>query len=180
MLSLQVCRSQSSYAIIMPMRKTSLEARAPIDETQASEGRNSPNLNSPQGLSSKRRLQATSLIITSIPILILFVVSFIAYFNALFGNFIYDDNWQIVNNPWIRNIRNVPAIFSKGVLGFAPELGTFNTYRPMVRYHQLPAKALTGNPHTFTSRPGFGVILTRGNHTFLLRLSAVSRRSATH
>jgi tetratricopeptide (TPR) repeat protein len=69
-----------------------------------------------------------------IPILIILFVSFFVYFNALFGDFVYDDILQIVDNPWIRDVRNIPAIFSKDVWAFNPGTAGMvsNYYRPLM------------------------------------------------
>ena len=69
---------------------------------------------------SKVGLQKTTPIIKFIPIFILIFYSFVVYFNALFGDFVYDDRDQIVDNPWIRDIRNIPIIFSRSVWDFRP------------------------------------------------------------
>jgi tetratricopeptide (TPR) repeat protein len=79
----------------------------------------------------KMQLQKTGSTAKFIPILILLLVSFSVYFNALFGNFVYDDKLQIVNNPWITDVRNIPAIFSRSVGGFNPEMVS-NYYRPLM------------------------------------------------
>jgi tetratricopeptide (TPR) repeat protein len=67
-----------------------------------------------------------------IPVLIILLVSFAVYFNALSGGFIFDDEKQIVNNPWIRDISNIPAIFSSNVWGFQWQVLTSNFYRPLM------------------------------------------------
>ena len=73
-------------------------------------------------------------------------VSFSVYFNALFGDFVYDDKYQIVDNPWIRDIRNISIIFSRSVWSFLPGLSTTNYYRPlmhivyMLNYHLFGLK----------------------------------------
>jgi tetratricopeptide (TPR) repeat protein len=69
-----------------------------------------------------------------IPILIILFVCFFVYFNALFGDFVYDDVMQIVGNPWILDIRNIPTIFSKDVWAFNPGTAGMvsNYYRPLM------------------------------------------------
>lgn len=52
------------------------------------------------------------------------------YFNALFNGLVYDDIFQVSGNPWIRDIRHIPEIFSTSVLAFRGS-GT-NFYRPMM------------------------------------------------
>ena len=85
-----------------------------------------------------------------IPILMLLLVSFVLYFNALSGVFVYDDAEQIVGNPWIRDIRNLPTIFSRSVWNFFPGVTTSNYYRPLMHTVYLLTYHLFGlNPWGF-------------------------------
>ncbi|HWR58172.1 MAG TPA: tetratricopeptide repeat protein, partial [Thermodesulfovibrionales bacterium] len=83
-----------------------------------------------------------------VPIIILILVSFGAYFNTLFNDFVYDDNSQVIDNIWIRDVRYIPDIFSKSVWSFLPGNVTSNYYRPimhigyMVSYHIFGLKPL--------------------------------------
>ena len=79
---------------------------------------------------SKVGLQKTTSIIKLIPILILLFVSFAVYFNAIFGDFVYDDQFQIVENRWITDIKFIPEIFSRGFWEFSGSSSNF--YRPLV------------------------------------------------
>ena len=66
-------------------------------------------------------------------IIFVFVVTFIAYFNTLFNGFVYDDIPQVLTNPWIRDVRNIPEIFLSDVWHF--ETGASyapNYYRPLM------------------------------------------------
>ena len=91
--------------------------------------------------SSNGGLRKTTSIIALAPILVILLVSFAVYVNSFSGNFVYDDNKQIVENPWIRDVNNIPTIFSKSVWSFRPRLSTSNYYRPlmhvvyMLNYH---------------------------------------------
>jgi tetratricopeptide (TPR) repeat protein len=64
--------------------------------------------------------------------LVLAALVFATYWNTLSGDFVYDDNEQIVENTWITDSKFLPSIFSSHSFGFAKgkELGT--TYRPLV------------------------------------------------
>jgi tetratricopeptide (TPR) repeat protein len=72
-------------------------------------------------------------------ITIIMLVSLAMYCNALFNGFVYDDSSQIVENPWIKDLRHLPEIFGKSVWDF--EGGLSNYYRPfmhiinMLSYH---------------------------------------------
>ncbi|MFQ5441159.1 MAG: tetratricopeptide repeat protein [Thermodesulfobacteriota bacterium] len=64
-------------------------------------------------------------------ILILFVVACAVYLNTLHNGFVYDDEFVIVNNKWIRDLAYLPEIFSSTLWGF--KLGAdSNYYRPFV------------------------------------------------
>ncbi len=66
------------------------------------------------------------------PILTLVFVSFIVYFNALSGDFVYDDTLQILENQWITDFRNIPTMFSKDVWNFHAWNAITNYYRPLM------------------------------------------------
>ncbi|MBI5234367.1 MAG: hypothetical protein HY880_08430, partial [Deltaproteobacteria bacterium] len=66
------------------------------------------------------------------PMLIIFIVSSVVYLNILPNGFIHDDNNQIVENPWLRDFRNLPAIFFSSVWSFLEEKGQSNYYRPVM------------------------------------------------
>jgi tetratricopeptide (TPR) repeat protein len=100
----------------------------------------------------KAGLKETSSIITFIPILILMIISFAVYWNALSGDFVYDDALQIVNNPWITSIKNIPTIFSRSVWSFQG-LSISNYYRPMMHIVYML------NYHLFGLKPwGFHLV----------------------
>jgi tetratricopeptide (TPR) repeat protein len=67
-----------------------------------------------------------------LPIMIIAVVSFAVYANALGNGFIYDDHSQILKNHLIRDIRNVPEIFRRSAWTFEGAPPTSNYYRPML------------------------------------------------
>jgi Tfp pilus assembly protein PilF len=73
-------------------------------------------------------------------IIAILFASFLVYFNSLYDGFVYDDEFQVVQNHWIRNIKYIPEIFSESVWKFQGIEGT-NYYRPllhlvyMINYH---------------------------------------------
>ena len=90
-----------------------------------------------------------------LPVLIILVVSFAVYFNALSDGFVYDDNFQVLKNQWMKDIRYIPEIFSKSVWSFElrKELSLSNYYRPIM--HLI----YTANYHLFGMRPwGFHLV----------------------
>jgi hypothetical protein len=72
-------------------------------------------------------------------IMILFA-SFAVYFTSLHNGFVYDDNRQVTQNLWIRDVSFLPEIFSKGVWSFEGDHPS-NYFRPlmhviyMLNYH---------------------------------------------
>jgi protein O-mannosyl-transferase len=78
-------------------------------------------------------------VVVGITILIV-IASFAVYLNALANGFVFDDEYQVVRNPWIKSFRNIPTVFSTGVWGFEGA-GPSNYYRPamhllyMVTFH---------------------------------------------
>ena len=69
-----------------------------------------------------------------LPILIVLVVSFAIYFNTLSNGFVYDDNYQVLKNQWIRDSQYIPQIFLKGAWSFETrkEFSVSNYYRPVM------------------------------------------------
>lgn len=65
-------------------------------------------------------------------LLIIFISSFILYSNTLSNDFVYDDNYQIKDNFWIRDFRFLPQMFLKDVWNFRSTDWVSNYYRPMM------------------------------------------------
>jgi tetratricopeptide (TPR) repeat protein len=66
------------------------------------------------------------------PIVIILAVSFSAHFNTLFNDFVYDDSSQVLKNYLIRDIRNIPQIFTRSVWAFQSAPIISNYYRPLM------------------------------------------------
>ncbi len=64
------------------------------------------------------------------PLFLIIAVSLAAYANTLGNGFVYDDNFQVLGNPWIRDARFLPNIFSSCDTGGLT--GNTNYYRPMM------------------------------------------------
>lgn len=60
------------------------------------------------------------------------LIAFAVYFNTLFNGFVYDDNSQVLNNPWIRDVKHLQDIFSKSVWEFKAVPLISNYYRPLM------------------------------------------------
>jgi len=61
---------------------------------------------------------------------IVFLAPLIIYSITLTAGFVYDDNVQIITNPWIRDPGRIPDLFVSSTMSFIPG-GTANTYRPV-------------------------------------------------
>ncbi|MGD0884091.1 MAG: tetratricopeptide repeat protein [Thermodesulfovibrionales bacterium] len=70
--------------------------------------------------------------IPALLILIIFLVSFAVYFNALSNDFVFDDSVQVLENDWIKDVKYIPDIFSNSVWGFQGETRISNYYRPFM------------------------------------------------
>jgi len=73
-------------------------------------------------------------------IVIILIVSIGVYLNSLPNEFVYDDRAQVLENQWIRDVKNVPEIFLSNVWAFEGSRIS-NYYRPlmhiiyMIDYH---------------------------------------------
>jgi hypothetical protein len=69
-----------------------------------------------------------------IPLLIFLslLISFAVYFNALSNDFVYDDTTQVLKNDWIKDVTNIPDIFSNSLSSFRGETIVSNCYRPLM------------------------------------------------
>ena len=89
---------------------------------------------------SPEKVKAFPKIPPVLPIIMIALVSFGVYFNALSNGFIWDDEELIINNYWIKDIRYLPTIFTHSFFGFT-ESPASNYYRPvvslmyMINYH---------------------------------------------
>ncbi len=81
-----------------------------------------------------------------LPIVIIAITAFAVYSNTLLNDFVYDDSAQVENNPWIRDIRYLPDMFTSSVWSFESGPVTSNYYRPlmnvifMISYHLFGLK----------------------------------------
>ncbi|HET7214672.1 MAG TPA: hypothetical protein VFL79_13855, partial [Terriglobia bacterium] len=54
------------------------------------------------------------------------------YLNTLLNGFVYDDNRQVLDNPYLKNFHFLPQIFGTTVWSFVGMQGVSNYYRPMM------------------------------------------------
>src|SRR5215471_2055679 len=67
-------------------------------------------------------------------VLLLVVVAFLCYANTLGNGFVYDDDQQILQNPYIKSWHYLPQIFGSTVWAFQGQVGTSNYYRPLMTF----------------------------------------------
>jgi tetratricopeptide (TPR) repeat protein len=70
-------------------------------------------------------------------ITLLILLSLIAYGNTLFHSFVYDDDQQILQNPYIKSWHYLPQIFGSTVWSFIGAAGLTNYYRPLMTFAYL-------------------------------------------
>ena len=75
-------------------------------------------------------------------ILIIIAMSCAVYGNTLRNGFVYDDIPQVEQNPWIREVRFIPEIFSTNVWAFQGV--STNYYRPLMHISYMLSYALFG------------------------------------
>ena len=96
--------------------------------------------------------------------------SFAVYLNTLSNGFVYDDNLQVLRNPWIREVKHLPGIFYQSVWNFQATATINNYYRPLM--HLI----FMANYHLFGLTPwGFhlvNVLFHVGNSVLLFLLAA--------
>ena len=93
----------------------------------------------PSDLSSVKKILSSKY--TAIAILL--IISIGVYLNAIPNEFVYDDETQVLENQWIRDIKYISEIFLSDVWGFKEIEGKIpsNYYRPlmhityMIDYH---------------------------------------------
>jgi tetratricopeptide (TPR) repeat protein len=68
---------------------------------------------------------------------LLLLVTFICYGNILANGFVYDDDQQILQNPYITSWRFLPEIFGTTVWSFVGQAGLTNYYRPLMTLSYL-------------------------------------------
>jgi tetratricopeptide (TPR) repeat protein len=63
---------------------------------------------------------------------LLILISLVCYGNTLLNGFVYDDDQQILQNPYVKSWHYLPQIFGTTVWSFIGQAGTTNYYRPLM------------------------------------------------
>src|SRR5216684_2207388 len=69
--------------------------------------------------------------------LMLSVLAFLPYANTLLNSFVYDDYFQVVENPYVHSFRYLGKIFGTTVWSFQGAQGVTNYYRPLMSFGYL-------------------------------------------
>src|SRR5579863_6731429 len=75
---------------------------------------------------------------------ILLLAAILCYANMLTNSFVYDDDQQILQNPYIRSWHYLPQIFGSTVWSFVGQAGATNYYRPLMTFSFLVMWSLFG------------------------------------
>src|SRR6516164_3372438 len=67
----------------------------------------------------------------------LFLVALLPYVNTLRNGFVYDDEEQVLSNPYIRDFHHLREIFTTDVLSYQGFSVSANYYRPMMNFGYL-------------------------------------------
>jgi tetratricopeptide (TPR) repeat protein len=70
-------------------------------------------------------------------LVLLILCAALPYANTLFNSFVYDDNTQVLNNPYIQSFRHLREIFTTTVWSYVGAQGVTNYYRPMMTFGYL-------------------------------------------
>jgi tetratricopeptide (TPR) repeat protein len=82
--------------------------------------------------------------------LVLLLVACVPYANTLFNQFVYDDGFQVVGNPYAHSFKYLRQIFTTTVWSFLGAQGVSNYYRPMMTLGYLLTCQVAGlTPFTY-------------------------------
>jgi tetratricopeptide (TPR) repeat protein len=102
---------------------------------------------------------------------LLFLLALLPYLNTLRNGFVYDDDEQVLHNPYIRDFNHLREIFTTEVLSYQG-LGTAaNYYRPMMNFGYLLCYRLFG-PRAY----GFHLVNMLLNGMVVVLLLSVTKR----
>ncbi|MBZ5662832.1 MAG: tetratricopeptide repeat protein [Acidobacteriia bacterium] len=74
----------------------------------------------------------------------LFLLGLLPYVNTLLSGFVYDDNFQVVANPYVHSFRHLREIFTTTVWSFEGAAGVTNYFRPMMTLGYLLTYQIAG------------------------------------
>jgi Tfp pilus assembly protein PilF len=80
----------------------------------------------------------------AVTFLLLFLLAFLPYVNTLFNDFVYDDYFQVVENPYVHSFRFLRQIFTTTVWSFQGAQGATNYFRPFMTLGYLLTYKIAG------------------------------------
>jgi len=80
----------------------------------------------------------------AVTFLLLFLLAFLPYVNTLFNDFVYDDHFQVVDNPYVHSFRYLRQIFTTTVWSFQGAQGATNYFRPFMTLGYLLTYKIAG------------------------------------
>jgi protein O-mannosyl-transferase len=95
--------------------------------------RRTDNPGSPAEAGRAGRGQATGGLDTLL-IAVLILCAALPYLNTLLNGFVYDDNRQVLDNPYLKSFHFLPQVFGTTVWSFVGMQGVSNYYRPMMTF----------------------------------------------
>jgi protein O-mannosyl-transferase len=95
----------------------------------------------PVAAAPKQKLDSREVLL----IAILLLVTCLCYANMVTNGFVYDDDQQILQNPYVKSWKFVPEIFSTTVWSFVGHAGATNYYRPLMTLTFLALWKLFGD-----------------------------------
>jgi protein O-mannosyl-transferase len=76
--------------------------------------------------------------------LVLALCAALPYANTLLNGFVYDDNTQVLQNPYVRNFSHLGAIFTQTAWAYKGAQGVTNYYRPLMAFGYLLCHEIFG------------------------------------
>jgi protein O-mannosyl-transferase len=89
--------------------------------------------------SEERKKRETLMIVA------LLVLTCVCFANTLTNGFVYDDDQQILQNPYVKSWKFIPQIFTTTVWSFVGQAGATNYYRPLMTLTYLGLWSLFGD-----------------------------------
>jgi protein O-mannosyl-transferase len=105
------------------------------------------------------------------PMVLLFLLGVLPYLNTLRNGFVYDDDSQVLQNPYIRDFGHLREIFTTEVLSYKSGGSAPNYYRPLMNFGYLLCFRLFGL-HAY----GFHLVNLLLHGLVVLLLFAVTKR----
>ena len=111
--------------------------------------------------------QRSTLLPDALLLALLLALAALPYLNTLHNLFVYDDNTQVVNNPYLQNFHHLREIFTTPVWSFLGGNYARNYYRPLMSFGVIETTQVQRTAASLVN-PVFGCLpggLLYGNFT---------------